>query len=140
MNKEDRDIDALLRASVERQLASFDWEGLGRGIDKRVTTAGARFRSWIQYGRWGAIAAGIALTAGVLIFAMTSATGPGSAGEAKVAMIESAYATGTAQVSFKPAEEPVRCEVTILPSGRPREQDRTRASWCIIAKQELSTG
>ncbi len=134
MNNEDRDIDALLRTSVERQLARFDWEGLGRGIDGRVTAAGAPSRSWAQHGKWVAIAAGVALAAGVLIFAMISATGPGSAGEAKVVMVENAYVTGTAQVSFEPAEGPARCEVTILTSGKRQQQEsRTQASWCIIA-------
>jgi hypothetical protein len=142
MSTEDRDIDALLRRNVERQLDDFDWEGLSRGIHGRLAAAGARSGSWNQYGRWLAMAAGIALTAGVLILAMIAATGRGptgsTPGEAKVTMTESAHPAGTAQVSFARMERPVRCEVTIHASDTPRQESRARASWCIVARQERS--
>ena len=57
MSEKNRDIDALLRRNVERQLAGFDWEGFRRGIGGRLTSAGARSRAWNRYGRWAAMAA-----------------------------------------------------------------------------------
>jgi hypothetical protein len=142
MNDEDRDIDALLRAGVERQLTSFDWERLGRGIEQRVTRAGARSHSWARHGRWVAVAAGIALTVGVLASVIIRGARHGPvAGEAIVAMIENIAPAGSAQVSFSPAETPARGEVTILAQNKPQQQkSRAQASWCIIAMQEPSTG
>ncbi len=137
MSRNDRDIDSLLRQNVERQLAGFDWDGLRRGIGRRLTSAEAASRPWNEYRKWTAVAATIAGTVGVLILATLSATGPGrdawAPGQAKVAMAEAAHVTGTAQVSFPPADKPARCEVTILASDRPRPRDQARASWCIIA-------
>jgi len=144
MSTEDRNIDALLRRNAERQLGDFDWEGLSRGIHGRVATAGARPGAWNQYGRWLAMAAGVALTAGVLILAMIAATGRGpnssAPGEAKVTMIEATYAAGTAQVSFARTEAPVRCKVTMHASDTPRQENRAAASWCIVAKQASPMG
>jgi hypothetical protein len=142
MNKNDRDIDILLRQNVERQLADFDWDRLRRDIGHRLASAGAASRSWNQYGKWVAVAATVVGTAGVLVLATLSTMGPGrdawTRGEAKVAIAEAAHVTGTAQVSFPPVEEPARCEVKILASDKPRPADRARASWCIIAAHEPS--
>jgi len=142
MSKNDRDIDILLRQNVERQLADFDWEGLRRDIGRRIPGTGAASRPWNQYRRWTAVAATIAGTAGVLILATLSTTGPGriasTPGEAKVAMAEASHVIGTAQVSFPPAEKPARCKVEILASDKPRSRDRARASWCIITAHEPS--
>jgi hypothetical protein len=144
MSKNDRDIDILLRRNVERQLADFDWEGLRRDIGRRLTSAGAASRARNRYHHWAAIAAMIVGTAGVLVLAALSALGPGrdawAPGEAKVAIAEATHVTGTAQVSFPPAEKPARCEVRILASDKPRPPDRARASWCIIAAHEPSRG
>jgi hypothetical protein len=141
MNNENRDIDALLRRNVERQLADFDWAGLRRGVAGRVETAGVRSSSWNRYGRWVAMAASIALAVGVLTPVMIRVTRPGgpAGGNAIVVMVESTRPAGSAQVSFSPAARPVRCEVEILSSEKPRQRDGARASWCIIAKQEPST-
>jgi len=143
MSSKDRDIDALLRRNVERQLADFDWEELRQRIGGRVTNVSAQSRSWARHGKWVAIAAGVALTAGVLTFAVISATGPepgdSAMGEAKVTMIENAHSAGMAQVSFERADKPARCEVTILALDKPQQQkSRTRASWYIIAAHDLS--
>jgi len=142
MNRKDHDLDTLLRQNAERQLAKFDWEEFGRRMDRRVTTAPAWSRSWNRYDKWVALAAGIALTAGVLIFAIPEATGPGRVasvqGEAKVTMIETTRPRGTAQVSFTRAERPVRCELRILTSDKPRQESQTPARWCIVAGQGLS--
>ena len=141
MNNDNRDIDALLRRNVERQLADFDWAGLRRGIAGRVTTAGVRSSSWNRYGRWVAMAASIALAVGVLtpVIIRTTQLGGPATGNAIVAMVEATHPAGSAQVSFSPASNPARCEVEILPSDKPRQKNGTRASWCIIAKQEPST-
>jgi hypothetical protein len=140
MSDNDRDLDILLRRNAERQLAGFDWEQFGRGVGRRLTDARASTRSWHRDGRWVALAATIALTAGVLLWAAICATRPGgeepAAGQATVAMVETAHVMGTAQVSCPPIDKPVRGEVTILTTDRPRE-DRARASWCIIAQQDL---
>jgi hypothetical protein len=140
MSKNDRDIDILLRRNVERQLAGFDWEGLRRDIGRRLTSADAASRPWNQYRKWTAVAATIAGTVGVLILATLSTTRPGrmasSPGEAKVAIAEAAHVIGTAQVSFPPVDKPARGEVEILASDKPRQPDRARASWCIIAAHE----
>jgi hypothetical protein len=140
MNDKGRDIDALLRRNIERQLADFDWAGLRRGIGGRLMTAGARSGSWNRYGRWVAMAASIVLTAGVLTPVMIRVARPGGppVGNAIVAMVETTRPAGSAQVSFSPAQRPARCEVEILPSDKPRQQNGARASWCIIAKQEPS--
>ena len=68
MSPNDRDMDALLRRNVERQLEDFDWEELRRRIGGRVTTVSAQSRSWNRYGKWAAIAAGVILTAGFSMF------------------------------------------------------------------------
>jgi len=143
MSKNDHDIDILLRRNVERQLAGFDWEKLRRDIGRRLPSTGAVSRPWNRYRNWAAIAATIAGTAGVLVLATFCTMGPGrdawTQGEAKVAIAEAAHVTGTAQVSFPPAEKPGRCEVEILASDKPRQRDQTRASWCIIAAHEPSS-
>jgi hypothetical protein len=140
MNDKHDEIDALLRQNIERQLADFDWAGLRKGIAGRVTAAGVRSSSWNRYGRWVAMAASIALAVGVLtpVMIRTTQLGGPSAGNAIVAMVEATHPAGSAQVSFSLASKPARCEVEILPSDKPRQQDGARASWCIIAKQEPS--
>lgn len=141
MSPKDRDMDALLRRNVERQLEDFDWEELRRRIGGRVTTVSAQSRSWNRYGKWAAIAAGVTLTAGVLILATISSTRPepdhAAVGEAKVAMIETARAPGTAQVSER-VEKPARCEVRILTPDGPRQKSQTQTRWCVIAVREIS--
>jgi hypothetical protein len=142
MSQHDRDIDILLRQNVERQLAGFDWEGLQRGIDRRLTNAGAASRPWNQHRQWVPVAATIVGTVGVLILVSLSNMGPGrdawTRGEATVTIAEAAHVTGTAQVSFPRADKPVQCQVEILASDKPRQPDRARASWCIIATSEPS--
>jgi hypothetical protein len=141
MSNDDHDLDILLRRNAERQLAGFDWDRFRRGMDSRLTGARAPIRSWYLQGRWAALAAVVALTAGVLLWAVFCASGPGrgepGAGWATVALIQTTHAPGMAQVSFSPVDPSARGEVTILASDRPRE-DRVRASWCIIAPHELA--
>jgi hypothetical protein len=137
MSKNDHDIDTLLRRNAEQQLADFDWDGLRRDIGRRLTSAGAASQRRNRYRQWTAIAATIAGTVGVLVLATRSTLGPGrdawAPGEARVVMAEAAHVIGTAQVSFMPTEKPAQCKVEILTSDKPRQQDRARASWCIIA-------
>ncbi len=143
MSKNDRDIDILLRRNVERQLAGFDLERLRRDIDSRLTSPGAVSRPWNRYRRRVVVAATIVVTVGVLILVSLSTVGPQRVasvpGEAKVAIAEAAHVSGTAQVSFPPADKPARCEVEVLASDKPRQPDRGRASWCIIAAHEPSS-
>ena len=135
MNHEDHDIDALLRGEVERQLAGFDWAGLDRRIDARVTAAAIPPSAWARYGWWAAMAAGIVLATGILAYTLTSGTRPG---EAKVAMIEAVHPVGTAQVSFEPTEKPARCEVAILTSDKPQQRrSRVQAKWCVVVTWDL---
>jgi hypothetical protein len=140
MSKDDRDIDILLRQNVERQLGGFDWERLRREIDRRLPGTGVASRPRNRYRQWTAVAATIVGTVGVLILVSLSTVGPQRAvsvpGEAKVAIAETAHVTGTAQVSFPPADKPARGEVKILASDGPRQPDRALASWCIIAARE----
>jgi hypothetical protein len=140
MSKNDRDIEILLRRNVERQLAGFDWERLRRDISRRLTGTGAVSRPWSQYRQWAPVAASIVGAIGVLVLVSLSTLGPGrnvwTPGVASVVLSEAPHVTGTAQVSFPPAEKPARCEVTILASDEPRQADRALASWCIIAARE----
>ena len=139
MNKNDRDIDILLRRNAERQLGDFDWDELRRNIGHRLASGGAASRSWNRYGKWVAVAATVVGTAGVLVLISLSAMGPGrgasAPGEAKVAIAEATHVIGTAPVSF-PSDKPARGEVKILASDGPRPQDRARGSWCIIVASE----
>jgi hypothetical protein len=142
MSKNDRDIDILLRRNVERQLADFDWEGLRRGISRRLPGMATVSRPSHRHHHWTASAATIAGAAGILVLATFSAMRPGrdawTRGEARVTIAEAAHVIGTAQVSFPLAAKPARCEVRILASDKPRPPDRTRPSWCIIAAHEPS--
>jgi hypothetical protein len=143
MSKDDHDIDILLRQNMERQLAGFDWERLRRDIGSRLTDADTVSGPWNQYRQWAAVAATIVGTVGVLILVSLSSRGPGrdawTPGEATVATAEAAHVTGTAQVSFPPADKPAQCKVEILASDSPRPPDGARASWCIIAAHEPSS-
>jgi len=140
MSGKDRDIDALLRQNVDRQLAEFDWSALRRDIAGRV--AGARVQSGprISYLTWTAAAAGVTVAAGIIIVAVVMTWRPtpsqAPAGWATVAMMEATGPVGTAQVVLADAQPTARCEVRILASDKPRQEDRTRASWCIIAEKE----
>ena len=138
MNEHEDPIDTLIRQNAARQLAAFDWEKLRRGIDSRLASAGAPARLRMGYGKWVAVAAAVALTAGVLVFAALCITrsAPQRAGTAQVEIIEPAPAVGVAEFSVPPAEKPVRCEVTILASDSPRRENQARASWCILARHE----
>jgi len=140
MSRKDHDIDALLRQNVDRQLADFDWSGLRRNIAGRVTSAGVQSRPRILYPAWVAMAAGVVLAAGIIVFAMTMTWKPKSgetaAGWANVVMTEGTSPMGTAQVALTDAPPAARCEVHIIASDKPQQQDRARASWCIIAGQK----
>jgi hypothetical protein len=140
MSGKGRDIDALLRQSVDRQLADFDWSGLRRGITGRVAGAGVQSRPRVSYLMWAAVAAGVTVAAGIIVLAVTMTWKPESgemaAGRATVAMTGTTGPTGTAQVVLTDTQRAARCEVRIIASDKPRQEDRTRASWCIIAGQQ----
>ena len=139
MNQDDREIDILLRRSVDRQLDSFDWEGLRRDIGSRLARAPVSAPARSVYGKWAARAAVLAVAAGVLVLAMISSPRPEPArstvGEAKVAMIETTRAAGVARVSLLPVAQPGQCAVRVLTSDKPRPEGGARASWCIVVGQ-----
>ena len=140
MTDMNHDIDDLLRRNATQQLAGLDWDALRRGIGSRLTNVNTPVRSWNRYGQWGAIAAIVVLTTGILTVAVFSIRRPGTGipvlGEAKVTRIEAVPGIGTAHVSFFPVGEPARCEVRMLPPDEPRPRSGGEVRWCIVVRQE----
>jgi hypothetical protein len=140
MNENNRDVDTLLRRNVDQQLEDFDWEGLRRGIGSRLVRTDAACRILRLSGPWVAVAAAVALTAGLIVLAVICRSGSEAQdvvpGQADVAMIETTHVPGMARVSLLPVEKSGQCEVRILPSDQPRQERGTEASWCIVVGQD----
>jgi hypothetical protein len=140
MNHQSHDIDALLRRNAERQLAGFDWERLRAGIAGRLA-APARPSAWWRYAGWTALATGVAVTVGAVVYTAITAKIPSNGspvprGHATVRMTSADHPTGTARVSLGGREGIARCEIKLVESRAARPQARAGPSWCIIAKHE----
>ncbi len=140
MSGKNRDIDDLLRQNVDGQLADFDWSKLRQSIAGRVAIARVQSRPRISYLAWTAAAAGITVAAGIIIFVATMTWVPASnsvpTGRATVEVAEATGLAGTAEVVLVETQPTARCEVQIVTSDKPRQEDRTRASLCIIAGRQ----
>lgn len=139
MNDDTHDIDRLLQANTEEQLARLDWDRFGDDVSKRLATIGFRPRPRARYLGPLAVAAGLLLTTGVLVAVIVRLREPepvpsSSPGRATVSIQESGEGTGSATVA-PAADRAVRCEVTLLDSGAPSTDRHTRGSWCVIARR-----
>ncbi len=147
MNEDNRDIDRLLQANVEGQLARIDWDRFNEAVLKRLATAGLRRRSRTKYIGSLAVAAGLVLTAGVLVAVVMRLREPSrptsrSEGRATVSIQEPARGAGTAIVVLgdnRSGEVVVRCEVTLMDSSGPQQDKQTQPSWCLVARRAPSS-
>jgi len=142
MNDDNRDIDRLLQANVEGQLARVDWERLNEDVLKRLATAGLRHRPRTKYLRPLAIAAGLIVTAGVLVAIVLRLREPappasGAPGRATVSLLESAAGAGTATVVLG-GTQVARCEVTLIDSSGPPTEEPASSRWCLVVQGETS--
>ncbi|UCD49866.1 MAG: hypothetical protein JSW27_20345 [Phycisphaerales bacterium] len=131
MNQDHRDIDRLLKANVEQQLADFDWDKLARSVGRRLATGDLRRRRGRPVVRAFAVAAAILLVVGVAAVVLLNrktpnadtASGPGRA---------------TVVIARRAAEKGVgRCDVRIHDAVKPTPDDTAqRPRWCVVTLPE----
>ncbi len=119
MNRDNDDIDRLLQANVEGQLSRIDWDRFGDQVAKRLATVTLRRRSRTRYFGPLAIAAGLALVAGVLVATVARRHEPAT----------------TATVVFG-SERDARCDVTLIDSDMVQADESRQSQWCIVVRHE----
>jgi hypothetical protein len=145
MNEDNRDIDRLLQANVEGQLADIDWDRFHEDVGKRLATAGLHRRSRVKYTGPLAAAAGFILAAGVLVAVVAWLRAPthvadGPESRITVSIQEPLRGAGAAAVVLAGNGKGItRCEVTLIDSKGPQQNEQVPTSWCIVARREPSS-
>lgn len=130
MNEDHRDIDRLLKANVERQLAGFDWDRFAGRLGQRLAADDLQGRSRLSAGRLLVAAAAIILVGVVAVVVVRPLEGP----------IGKTMPGRATVVIGSPARDGAvrRCDVHIHSPAEPKPDDTTRRpSWCIVAGREL---
>jgi len=131
MNSDPRDIDRLLKANVEGQLADFDWDRLQRRVAGRLAAADLQPRRTGPVVRSLAVAAGILLVAGVATVVFLNLKSPGRVPPPEPGRATVVLAAGT------PERTVTRCEIRIHSPAKPApEKAAKRPSWCIVTVPE----
>ena len=126
MKKEKENIDLLLERNAGEQLAGVNWNRLNADISERLNQAGRSKTYTINYRSLFKIAAGVAVAAAVIVFAMMIRTEKPTTvrlengGRAVVKLVES---KGSATVE-------------ILDSNGRNNQSGDRSAWIIIRAPE----
>ena len=131
MNQDNRDIDRLLKANVEEQLAGFNWNRLARSVAGRLAAGELRTRSGLPLARWLAAAAAILLVVGtvaVVLLNVKTPNGDTSPGPGRAIVV----------IARRSAEKGAgHCTVRIHSSVKPTPDDAgKRPSWCIVTRHE----
>jgi hypothetical protein len=134
MNQDNRDIDELLKANVERQLADFDWGRLARSVAGRLAASDLRSRSVHSVARSLVVAAAILLVLGVAAVVLLNLKTP-------ISNTSPGPGRATVVIAGRTAEMRVgHCELRIRSAAKPTANDAAnRPRWCIVTKHEPPT-
>ena len=127
MNRDNRDVDRLLKTNVDGQLTGFDWDRLAQRVGHRLAADEFRRRSSRPVICSLAVAATVVLIVGIVVFVLLHRETPN---------LEPIPISGRATVVIarRDAEKGAgRCEVTILSPTTPKSEEAAgRPSWCIV--------
>jgi hypothetical protein len=130
MKQDNRDIDKLLKANVQDQLAHFNWDRFTTRVAGRLAANDLQSRSRWPGTRFFIAAAAVVLVGVVVTIVLTNSKTPSGdptpmPGRATVVMAERATEKGVG-----------RCEIRIHTSETPPENTEKRTSWCIVTVPE----
>lgn len=140
MNEGKHDIDRLLQANVEGQLAHIDWNRFGNDISKHLAAVELRHRPRRRYLGPLAAAAALVLAAGVLVVVLVGQ---------RESAIPTSTVPGRATVSLEDPggiatvilgrDSVARCNVTLIDSNGSSPAAAAPSSWCLVVRHEASS-